>query len=168
MQKISSSGLHIQDVLNIVPQSGTVQWIGIRPARNAPVEVVASVQADIAEGLIGDHYSKSNGNRQVTLIQAEHLEVVAKILGRDQLSPELLRRNIVVAGINLLALQNRQFSIGEVILETTGLCHPCTKMETLLGPGGYNALRGHGGITAKVVQVGTIQLGDSVRLLLPS
>ena len=76
----------------------------------------------------------------------------------------LTRRNIVVSGINLLALAKRRFRIGEVVLETTGPCEPCSRMEENLGPGGYNAMRGHGGITARVAKGGTISVGDAVAL----
>jgi MOSC domain-containing protein YiiM len=68
----------------------------------------------------------------------------------------------VVQGINLLSLKEKQFKIGNVILETTGLCQPCSRMEMNLGTGGYNAMRGHGGITAKVVRAGTIAIDDEV------
>ena len=104
------------------------------------------------------------GRRQVTLIQAEHLPVIAALAGLDAVTPEQLRRNIVVSGLPLLALKERRFRIGEVLLEGTGECHPCSRMEEALGPGGYNAVRGHGGLTARVIGGGTIRLGD---LLLP-
>jgi len=76
-----------------------------------------------------------------------------------------VRRNIVVKGINLLALKNQRFAIGEVILETTGNCHPCSRMEENLGKGGYNAMRGHGSITTTVIKGGLIKQGDTVRLI---
>ena len=96
----------------------------------------------------------------------EHLKVVASILGKDEVDPLLTRRNIVISGVNLLAFKNMQFQIGkDVILEMTGACHPCSKMEKNLGPGGYNAMRGHGGITTKVIQGGEIGVGDEVRLV---
>jgi MOSC domain-containing protein YiiM len=72
----------------------------------------------------------------------------------------------MVSGINLLALKDRRFQIGEVLLEGTGYCHPCSKMERNLGEGGYNAMRGHGGLTAKILRGGTIRLGDTVRLVI--
>ncbi|MEM8821298.1 MAG: MOSC domain-containing protein, partial [Pseudomonadota bacterium] len=90
------------------------------------------------------------------------LAVIAALLGQNAVAPELLRRNIVVGGINLLGLRNRRFRIGSAVLEGSGLCAPCSRMETALGHGGYTAVRGHGGITASVVLAGQVALGDSV------
>ena len=155
--------------LRSIPQQGRVEWIGIRPQRMLEVQSVSQVNADPETGLEGDHFKKSStGKRQVTLIQQEHLDVVARILGKTDIVPELLRRNIVVSGINLLALKHQQFQVGEVLLETTGICAPCSRMEENLGAGGYNSMRGHGGITAKIIQGGQIQIGDVVRLALMS
>ncbi|WP_338872163.1 MOSC domain-containing protein [Spirosoma sp. SC4-14] len=156
---------NIKDLFEVFPHSGRVDWIGIRPERRGPIEVVDSISASEKKGLIGDHYSGQSGNRHVTLIQAEHLPVVAALTGRSTLDPAVLRRNIVVSGLNLLALKDHRIQIGDVILLVTGQCHPCSKMETALGPGGYNAMRGHGGMTAKVVQGGEICVGDSVMVL---
>ncbi len=155
----------IEELKNTLPQIGTVQWIGIRPERRAELMAVAQVEANDNEGLVGDHYHGRSGKRQVTLIQAEHLQAVASMLGQTEVKPQLVRRNIVVSGINLLALKDQQVRVGETILEITGHCHPCSRMEENLGPGGYNAMRGHGGMTAKVVEGGTISLGDDVQLL---
>jgi MOSC domain-containing protein YiiM len=122
-----------------------------------------SVQIDLDKGLEGDRFSGRAGNpRQVTLIQQEHLAVIAACLGLDSVTPSLLRRNIVVSGINLLALKDKTFRIGDALLEFSGLCHPCSKMERQLGEGGYNAMRGHGGITARVCEAGFVRLLDPV------
>jgi len=149
------------------PRPGRVEWLGLRPARRSPVQSVAEVLAEAGVGLMGDHYRSSrNGKRQVTLIQAEHLPVIAALSGIDGLDPALLRRNLVVSGINLLALKDRRFRIGEALFEGTGLAHPCSRMEESLGAGGYNAMRGHGGVTARVLEGGLIRIGDALSAVL--
>ena len=139
---------------------GRIEWIGTRPARRAGLVPHQSVEIT-GKGLTGDHY-QSGGKRTVSLIQHEHLSVIAALIGRDCIEPEALRRNLVISGINLLGLRNRRFSAGGVTLEGTGLCAPCSRMEETLGHGGYAAVRGHGGIVARVVQPGHVSLGDPV------
>ncbi|MDO6422101.1 MOSC domain-containing protein [Saccharophagus degradans] len=146
-----------------VSQVGEVTWLGVRPEREQPMLIVDALEARCDKGIVGDRYSGRSGERQVTLIQAEHLATIAALLGWDEVTPEQLRRNIAVAGINLLALKGKQFSIGGATLAYTGLCHPCSRMEKTFGSGGYNAVRGHGGITARVITPGIIRIGDSVQ-----
>jgi len=155
----------LQTLLDRLPQVGEVKWIGVRPERRAPVKARERVDADTAQGLVGDRYAGSGGKRQVTLIQWEHLAVIAGVLGLETVDPALLRRNVAVSGINLLALKGKRFEIGGAVLEHTGACDPCSFMEETFGPGGYNAVRGHGGITARVVRSGPIALGDPVRVV---
>jgi MOSC domain-containing protein YiiM len=153
----------IQTLLSSVPRMGRVEWIGVRPARREPVVVVDSVEAREGRGLTGDRFrGAASSKRQVTLIQAEHLPVIAQLLGRDRVDAGLLRRNILVSGINLLSLNGAQFTIGAAVLEGTGPCHPCSRMEETFGAGGYSAVRGHGGITARVLTSGIIHIGDAV------
>ena len=156
----------LKELFEHFAQPGKVEWIGIRPVRKGALKSVDEVGVSTEKGLIGDHYSGSSGKRHVTLIQAEHLPAVASFVGLAEVKPEQLRRNIVVSGLNLLALKEHRVQIGdEVILQITGPCHPCSRMEQNLGPGGYNAMRGHGGLTAKVLHGGTIRLGDSIVVL---
>ena len=147
--------------------NGRVDWIGLRPGRRESLVSVTSVGVTPERGLEGDHSNGPRKKRQVTLIQAEHLAAVGSILGTGHpVDPMLTRRNVVVSGLNLLTLHDCQFRIGpSVILEGTGYCHPCSRMEENLGFGGYNAMRGHGGITARVIEGGTISEGDEVILL---
>jgi len=155
----------LQQLIQTLPQQGTVEWIGLRPGKKQPMQVVERAIAIKDKGLEGDHYNGRSGNRSVTLIQAEHLPAVASMLHLPEIRPEQLRRNIVVRGINLLALKNRRFSLGAAELEMTGQCHPCSRMEETLGAGGYNAIRGHGGITARVLNSGEIEIGDRLVII---
>ena len=144
------------------PREGRVQWIGLRPARGVPVREVDAVQAVAGGGLAGDRYAGGSGKRGVTLVQAEHLAVIAALAGHESVSPATLRRNLVVSGIAVAALKGQRFRIGEVLLEGTDSCDPCSRMEEALGPGGYNAMRGMGGLCARILEGGTLRLGDGV------
>jgi len=135
-------------------------------ARTVP-STMALAGIGLADDRLGQRGEAELSTRQVTLIQAEHLHVIAQLLGRESVDPGLLRRNIVVRGINLLALNGARFSIGGALFEGTGACHPCSRMEEALGTGGYNAMRGHGGITARVLESGIIRRGDEVALREP-
>lgn len=157
----------VRRLLGTLPQTGELVWIGLRPARKAPVEVVDAARAEVGSGLEGDRYGKSAGKRQVTLINAEHLVAIGGFIGEGPVDPGRVRRNLVVKGLNLHALKGKRFWVGGALLEHTGPCDPCSRMEAELGPGGYNAMRQHGGITARVIQAGDLRLGDPVRVAEP-
>lgn len=156
----------LHELLRTLPYPGRLEAILVRPQRRGEPVRLEAVRALPGRGLEGDHRSTrtSNSARQVTLIQAEHLPVISA-LAHSEAIPEKLRRNLVVSGINLLALKEARFRIGAVVLEGAGLCHPCSRMEETLGPGGYNAVRGHGGILARVLETGILKVGDSVEPL---
>ena len=157
------------------PHPGRVEDILLRPERLAPIERVQRVQAWAGRGLEGDRYAmkrpaKALGSaRQVTLIQAEHLAVMGALLREAPIDAARLRRNVVISGLNLMAVkalfkdQPLFLHLGpEVVLEITGPCEPCSRMEAELGPGGYNAMRGHGGMNARVRRGGHFGVGDAV------
>lgn len=139
-------------------RAGRVEWIGLRAERRAAMTTVAGVQVTEA-GLAGDHGRP--GKRAVTLIQAEHLPVIAALCD-GEVTPAALRRNLVVSGINLAALRGRDVTVGAVTLHIAGPCAPCSRMEETLGKGGYSAVRHHGGWCAHVVTEGRIAVGDAL------
>lgn len=148
-----------------LPRPGRVEWIGLRPKRDVPMQAVEEALAQTGIGLVGDRYAGGSGKRGVTLIQAEHLPAIAALAGRDSLDPALLRRNVVVSGLPLVALKGRRFRLGEALLEGTEDCDPCSRMEDALGPGGYNAMRNHGGLCARILEGGRIRRGDALVVL---
>ncbi|WP_419708516.1 MOSC domain-containing protein [Pseudomonas sp. NFX224] len=156
----------LQELIAHVPQTGRVRWIGVRAQSRSPMIELEAVEARLEAGLTGDHARPGVRNaRQVTLIQWEHLPVISSLMGRPEdqpVRPEDLRRNLVISGINLFSLKGRRFRIGQAIFETTGWCQPCARLENNLGSGTFQAVRGHGGITARVLQSGIIRLEDAV------
>jgi MOSC domain-containing protein YiiM len=163
---VLNEGQTLESLMSRFPRPGGLEWIGVRPQRGAGVEGADAAVLTTDQGIEGDHKAiKGGGDRQVTLIQWEDLPVVAAFVGRDSVDPGLLRRNLAISGINLNALKNRRFRVGAAVLEGTGYCHPCSRMEENLGQGGYNAMRGHGGITARVIEGGTVRVGDEVQPL---
>ena len=156
----------LRERLDRVPQVGAVAWLGVRPGHGDPMRTLERARELEDRGLEGDRVTRTaGGKRQVTLIMAEHLDVIASLLGLDAIDPAQVRRNVVVRGINLRALERMRFTLGEVELEGTGPCEPCAKMDTALGDGAFQAMRGHGGITARVIRGGEIRIGDPVRAL---
>ncbi len=139
---------------------GRVDWIGVRPARRAEIVTLGDARIS-ADGLDGDR--SRTGKRAVTLIQQEHLAAIGSYLGQGPIAPEILRRNLVVSGINLSALKGREVQVGEAILRFTVICAPWSRMEEALGKGGYSAVRGHGGWCAEVVRPGRVRVGDTVQ-----
>ena len=159
----------LRRLLAVVPQTGRLEAIWVRPARRAPTQHRTTTGAIADVGLEGDRRAGSRptprGKRHVTLVQAEHLPVIAALLGQPSLDAGRLRRNLVVAGLNLASVRDRRFSIGAVVLEGTGWCHPCSRMEEELGVGGYQAVRHHGGITARILEGGALHVGDDVSVV---
>lgn len=155
--------LTISELMKSFPASGELVWIGLRPDRSRAIASVEETIAVADSGLAGDRYQGA-GKRQVTLMQWEHLAVLSSFLGKA-VHPEMLRRNLVIRGLNLIALKERKFRIGSAVFQMTGPCSPCSKMEQALGPGGYNAMRGHGGLTARILIGGKIRVGDRLTVL---
>lgn len=151
--------MSLADLQASYARPGRIEAVFLRPARKAAMQQVESVRVTEA-GLVGDRARA--GKRAVTLIQAEHLQVIATLAGLDAIDPSELRRNIIVSGLNISAFRGVRIRLGTAELELTVPCHPCSRMESVLGPGGYTAMRGHGGMCASVLVPGEIGVGDAV------
>lgn len=148
-----------KEMIACFAQPGQIERILLRPERLLEAEDVFRAEVD-KDGLHGDHGRP--GKRAVTLLQVEHLAVIGAMLAQGTVDPALLRRNLVVSGLNLNALRGRVIEVGTARLLITGICAPCSRMEEALGRGGYSAMRGHGGWCAEVAEPGVIAKGDRV------
>lgn len=176
----SSTPATLRELTAHFARAGRIEQVLLRPQRRGAMLRVDAAPAIAGHGLQGDRAAAravggaggvpGGGRRQVSLIQAEHLPVIAALAGHGSVDAALLRRNLVVAGLNLVAARSLfkdrplWLRIGTtVVLEVTGPCEPCSRMEAVLGAGGYNAMRGHGGMTARVLVGGEVRAGDAVR-----
>ena len=165
----------LRDLSTRFARTGRIEAIYLRPARDVAAIRVDAAVAVAGRGLEGDRSmagARTGHKRQVTLLSHEHVPIIAGWAGSDAIDPAVLRRNLVISGINLVATRALfpdrpvQVHIGdEVILQVTGSCDPCSKMEAALGAGGYNAMRGHGGMTAIDRDRRRIALHDVVRVV---
>lgn len=154
--------INLKKLMSRHAQDGCLEWIGVRPERHADLLFLDEAEITFG-GLAGDHARP--GKRAVTLIQSEHIPVIAALAGHGTVAPETLRRNLVVSRLNLAALRGAVIAVGSAHLHISKICAPCSRMETALGHGGYSAMRGHGGWCAEVIEPGHAKLGDPVRIL---
>lgn len=150
---------------------GRIEAIVVRGAPRDPARHVEQTLALAGIGLADDRLGRRGeaelSTRQVTLIQQEHLDVIAALARSGPIDPVGLRRNLVVSGINLLSLKNVTLRVGEALIQIVGPCQPCSRMEEVIGPGGYAAMRGHGGMTARILEGGVIGVGSPVSVVQP-
>ena len=154
---------------------GFVEGIYVARGAGAPMERVGEVAALEGCGLAGDRYCVGAGHWsrfgrvcQVTLIAAEDLDAIEKEAGIRVRDGEH-RRNVVTRGISLKSLRRgERFRVGEVVFEYRGPRSVCRYIERLTEPGMTQALKGRGGICARVTENGTVRVGDEVEVLQPT
>jgi MOSC domain-containing protein YiiM len=148
----------------------SVLFIHISPKAEQPMVAVNEVRAEPGRGLESDRYAEHLGTysetpgsgREVTLIASEELALAERKHG-VKLAPGESRRNITTCGIDLNALVEREFRVGEVVLRGTRLCEPCEYLQGLTGRDGLlKALVHRGGLRCDIVRGGTIHVGDEI------
>lgn len=150
-------------------REGLVISIHIAPRGEDALAEVAEVRAVEGRGLEGDRYflgtgtysKKGGAGRQVTLVEEEALEALARDYDCT-LEPGQSRRNIVTRGVALNHLVGRKFRVGGATLAGVRLCEPCDHLERLAKPGAKKGLVHRGGLRADVVSGGPIRRGDAV------
>ncbi|NDJ55080.1 MAG: MOSC domain-containing protein [Chloroflexi bacterium] len=135
-----------------------VEALYISRERNAPMESLQAAQLIENFGLEGDRKAKRGSKRQVLIMP---LEILDK-LGIDRGD---VRENITISGFPVMDLTSGQrLQIGQAVLETTIACAPCDKMDALR-PGLQEEINGQRGMLFRVIQGGTVQIGDPIHLI---
>jgi MOSC domain-containing protein YiiM len=153
---------------------GQIETIHIAAGASTPMQALSEVEAVVGAGLAGDRYFErvgfyskrptDPGAREVTLFEAEVLDLLAAE-HRIALSAAEHRRNLTTRGVRLGDLLGRRFRVGEVLLEGVKDCPPCDHLQGLVGKPVLQPLVGRGGLRARILEGGTIKVGDRVQVM---
>lgn len=150
--------------------AGIVEEIFVTTQGSAAMERVDRVETVKGGGISGDRYCEGTGFWtqygdvcQITFIEADDLDFIENELDIRVKSGEH-RRNVVVRGVDLEDLRGKRFRVGETVLQYDRSRPPCKHVQDLTEPGMTRALKGRGGICARVVSAGGIQTGDAIEV----
>ena len=149
-----------------------VEGIFLAPESGAEMKSVEVATALEGCGLEGDRYCAGIGHWsrfgrvcEVTFIAAEDLDYIERETGVSVNNGQH-RRNVVTRRISLKTLRRgERFRVGEVAFEYRGPRSVCRYIERLTEPGMTQALKGRGGICARVIENGTVRAGDEIEVL---
>ena len=141
-------------------QNPRIASLQICVGHRKPMEVVDSATFVAGFGIEGDRHAVTSGARtarQILLIDEQTLEGFGLVHGH-------VRENVTVTDIDLHALEaGQRLALGDhIVLEITGHCNPCERMDEIR-PGLREELEGQRGMLATVITGGLASVGDVVR-----
>jgi hypothetical protein len=138
-----------------------------RAADDCPLVEVPRIDCVAGHGIRGDRFYdfQENYKGQITFFSVEVFEKLAEKFGLTNKSPGVLRRNVIVSGIDLHELIGEEFSIQGVRLHGSGHCKPCYWMDQAFAPGTEDFLKENGGLRAEILTDGAIAVGDAQLVL---
>lgn len=128
------------------------------PAGTHAVEERRRVDCLAGRGIEGDRFldHKEDYKGQITLFSWEVFVAMRDQFGRPGLSAAVLRRNVLVEGLDLNALVGARFRLQELELEGVEECRPCYWMDQALAPGAEDWMRGRGGLRCRILNDGAL------------
>jgi len=125
---------------------------------------VTSADCVTGSGIVGDRFFgfKPDYKGQITFFEIESHEYLCRILEVDGPDPSVFRRNVLTRGISLNDLIGKRFTLQGILFEGSQEASPCYWMDQAFAPGAERALRGRGGLRARILSDGILQIGDGV------
>jgi len=153
-------------IISVMSWKGELLHVHVAVAASAPMRELAEARLLAGKGIEGDRYAERTGtysarhheDRQITLIEVETLEALARDHGIE-LAPHEHRRNVTTRGVPLNHLVARSFRVGECVLYGGRLNVPCQYLEDLLGKKVFKPLLNRSGLNCRIVTGGTIRPG---------
>ena len=139
--------------------SGSIISMRLCVGSRDPMKEVNGANFITGQGMEGDRHLRSDGrrsNRQVLIMDSE-------TLSHFDLLPGQVRENVTVTGLDFSSISaGDKVSLGgDVILEITGDCDPCARMDELR-PGLKDEIDGKRGLLAFVEKGGVVSVGAEV------
>ncbi len=152
VETIQIVGLYISTQHNFFGHHG-------QPPGEEPIIETASVECVAGRGLRGDRFFdyKEDYKGQITFFASEVYEDLCGQLGIHNKQIGVLRRNVITRGIDLNTLVGREFVVQGVRFHGMAECSPCYWMDRAFGPGAEDALRGRGGLRARILSSGILR-----------
>ena len=145
--------------IHLSPEHNFVGHHG-KPPGETPMETVDKVECVAGSGLRGDRYfdHKDDYKGQVTFFAEEVHQRLCEQLGRypDEVETSVYRRNVITRGVDLNTLIGKDFEVQGVRFRGSEECSPCYWMDRAFGPGAEVALKGNGGLRARILSDGEL------------
>lgn len=124
------------------------------------IKKVDTVECVAGSGLAGDRYfnHKENYKGQITFFDWAVYRRIRDDFNCPELDPSWFRRNVLTSGVDLNTLIGQRFTIQGVEFEGTEECRPCYWMDEAVSPGVHEALKGFGGLRARILASGELKV----------
>jgi MOSC domain-containing protein YiiM len=128
-----------------------------------PLVEISEIECVAGHGIRGDRFFdyRDNYKGQITLFSREVFDLMSGTFGLTNKSPGVLRRNLLVSGIELNELIGADFTVQGVQFRGTAHCKPCYWMNTAVAPGAEEFLANRGGLRARILSDGRVRLGEA-------
>jgi hypothetical protein len=135
-----------------------------RPPDQYPLLEQTRIECIAGHGIRGDRFFdyRENYRGQITFFAQEIFDgLCAAFPHVVNKSPSVLRRNVIVSGIDLNKLIGQTFELQGVRFRGMCECRPCYWMEQAFCSGAEAWLKGNGGLRAQILSDGFIEVGDA-------
>ena len=127
-----------------------------------PIEEVPEIECVAGSGIRGDRFFdfKEDYKGQITFFSQEVYEDLANEFGVLDKSPAAFRRNVIIEGVDLNDLIDREFEFQGVRFSGSCEAAPCYWMDQAFAKGAHEALKGRGGLRARILGDGFLRVDE--------
>ena len=144
---------------------GKIEAISISNVSETDTFYVNQAYLEKGKGIVNDRYygNFKEKKEQVTLISLEEINKFNRKINRN-IEPKDFRRNIIVSGVDLNQLINKQIKINNITLKIHEICQPCKYLQDQLKIQSLvKILVNKSGVRAEIITSGMLSVGDKIQ-----